>query len=137
MASRASEREGTMFFTGGDRGAPMIIPRPCSSGSKKLSIRAFIWCIYFFCTRIGSFRILKKAGVFFCASLFLFLLQWKSDKKKRWFFQVCKNCDQEIMNIPKLNVLYQISPSQDSKNIFLLIRMSFNHGKMFVWNASI
>ena len=33
------------------------------------------------------------------------------------------------MNIYKLNVLYQISLSQDSKNNFLLIGMSFNHAK--------
>jgi hypothetical protein len=31
----------------------------------------------------------------------------------------------------KLNVLYKISATQDSKNIFLLIRISFNHWKMF------
>ena len=36
-----------------------------------------------------------------------------------------------------MDVLYQISPSQVSKNNFLLVRMSFNHDKMFVWNASI
>ena len=33
------------------------------------------------------------------------------------------------MNIYKLNVLYQISLSQDSKSNFVLIGMSFNHEK--------
>ena len=37
----------------------------------------------------------------------------------------------------KNNVLYQISLSEDFKNIFLFIIMSSNHEKMFIWNKSI
>ena len=40
--------------------------------------------------------------------------------------------DHENIGIPKLNVLYQISLSQDFKNIFFFIIMSSNHEKMFV-----
>ena len=36
-----------------------------------------------------------------------------------------------------MNVLYQISLSQEFKNIFFFIIMSPNHEKMFNWNASI
>ena len=39
--------------------------------------------------------------------------------------------------IEELSIFYQISPSQESKNNFILFRMSFNHEEMFVWNASI
>ena len=54
-----------------------------------------------------------------------------------WIFQICRDCDHETICIPKLNVLYQISLSEDFKNIFFFIIMSSNHEKMFVWNASI
>ena len=53
-----------------------------------------------------------------------------------WFFQICKNCDQENIIVHKLNLLYQISLSQDFKNVFILIRMSLNHDKLLVWNVS-
>ena len=41
------------------------------------------------------------------------------------------------MYLGELSVFYQISPSQDFKNNFILDRMSFNYEEMFVWNASI
>jgi hypothetical protein len=79
---RSLKKKRTKTFTGGGCGASMIIPHPFLSGSKKLSIRA-----YFFCVRISSFRILKKTGDFFCSSLFLFLLPRKSDRKLAQFFR--------------------------------------------------
>ena len=87
LASTASERKYITTFTGDGRGVSMIVPRPCPSSSKKLSIRAFIWGIYFCCTSIGSFRISKKAGDFFCSSLFLFILLQKSDRKLAEIFR--------------------------------------------------
>ena len=137
LASTTSERKCTKYFTGCGCGAPMIMPRPCLSSSKELSIRAFIKGIVCFCTRVGSFRILKKAGEWRLQSLFLFVIEAKIRQKTRWIFQICKNCDPEKMKIGKLSISYQISPPQDSKNDYLLVRMSFNHEKMFVWNASI
>ena len=44
--------------------------------------------------------------------------------KIHWF-QIFKNCDHENMKIGKLSIFYQISPSEDSKNNFLLVIMSF------------
>ena len=46
-----------IIFTGSRHGIPTMMPRPCPSGSKKLSIGAFIWSIVCFCTSNGSFRI--------------------------------------------------------------------------------
>ena len=138
MASTASERKDTTTFTGGGRGAPMIVPHPCPSGSIKLSIRAFIWGIYFFCTSVGSVRNWSKAGRYI-VFVFTFIWIWprKISKTTRWIFQICRDCDQENICIPKLNVLYQISLSEDFKNIFLFIIMSSNHEKMSIWNKSI
>ena len=87
MASKASERKFIKNFKGGRRGPLIIVPRPCPSGSKKLSIGAFIWGIFYFCASIGSFRIWKKAGEWRLKSLFLFLLLQKSERKLTEFFR--------------------------------------------------
>ena len=51
-------------------------------GAQKSWVLGLSYGLYiFFCTMIGAFRTLKKAGVFFFASLFLFLLLWKSERK--------------------------------------------------------
>ena len=72
------------------------------------------------------------------ATKFVFVfIEAKIRQKTHWIFQICKICDQENMKIGKLSFSYQISPSQDSKNKFLLVRISFNHENFFVWNASI
>ena len=80
LAFTTLERKGTKKFKEGRRDAPIIMPDPCLSGSKKLSIRAFIWGIVCFFTRVGFFRILKKAGELRLQSLFLFFLKQKSDR---------------------------------------------------------
>ena len=56
----------------------------------------------------------------------------KIRKTTRWIFQICRDCNHKNICIPKLNVLYQISLSEDFKNIFFFIVMSSNHEKMFV-----
>ena len=76
------------------------------------------------------------------ATSFLFPLSFEYSRKKIgkatcWIFQICKDCYHENIVTPKLNVLYQISLSQNLKNIFFFIIMYCNHEKMFVWNASI
>ena len=40
----------------------------------------------------------------------------KIRQKACWIFQKCKDCDHENMEVLKLNVLYQISLSQNPKN---------------------
>ena len=57
----------SILFTGIEHGSSMTMPRPCPSGSKKLSIRAFIWGIVGFCNSNGSFRIWTVYSLqFFC-----------------------------------------------------------------------
>ena len=51
----------------------------------------------------------------------LFCWPLKIRQKTCGFFQICKNWENMIVH--KLNLLYQISLSQDFKNIFILIRM--------------
>ena len=108
-----------------------IVPRPCTSGSFKLSIGAFIPGIFcFFQNFEKGWREEAKKFVFV-------IIAAKCRQKNHWIFQIFKDCDQEHMNISRLNVLYQISLSQDSTKYFVLIGMSFNHEKMSFWNASI
>jgi hypothetical protein len=92
----------------------------------------------FFCTSNISVRNLSKTGGYI-VFVFTFIWIWpqKISKTTHWIFQICRDCDHETICIPKLNVLYQISLSEDFKNIFVFIIMSSNHEKMFVWNASI
>ena len=40
----------SILFMGNGHGDPLVMPRPCSSCSKELSIEAFIWGIVSFCT---------------------------------------------------------------------------------------
>ena len=57
----------------------MILTRPCSSGSKKLSIRTFIWGIIFFCTMIGSFRISGKSLEFSSFPVYFYCCENQTD----------------------------------------------------------
>ena len=82
----------------------MIMPRSHPSGS--MSIVAFIPCMCFFCTSIGSFRISKKTGEWRVKSLSLFLFLQKSDRKLTDFFRYVRIMVTRIwIYLP----LYQIS----------------------------
>ena len=58
----STEKNRNMLFMASWHGALLIMPRLFASATTKLRFRAFFWCIICFCTIIGSFRILKKAG---------------------------------------------------------------------------
>ena len=111
-----------------------LVPQAQSSWVLGLLYEVYI----FFCTSIGSVRNWSKAGGYI---VFVFTFIWiclqKIRKTNHWIFQICRDCDHKTIFIPKLIVLYQISLSEDFKNIFLFIIMWCNHEKMFVWNASI
>ena len=111
-----------------------LVPWAQSSWVLGLSYEVYI----FFCTSIGSVRNWSKAGGYI-VFVFTFIWIWPQQISKTtpWIFQICRDCDQKTIRIPKLNVLYQISLSEDFKNIFFFIIMSSNREKMFVWNASI
>ena len=64
---------------------------------------------------------------YFCL-LFLILCK-ELDKKTCYIFQICHDCDHEIMKIPKLKLLYQIPLSQYPKILAFLTGMIFNHEK--------
>ena len=62
-----------MLFTASGCGVPLIMPHLCTSGTKKLSFRAFFWGIVFFCTTNSSFRIFLKR---------IFRIFWQTERKK-------------------------------------------------------
>ena len=102
LASTTSERKVIKKFKGGRLGAPMIMPRPCPPGSKKVSIETFIVC---FCTTVGSFsRILKKTGELRLRRFVFVFIAAKIRQKIHWIFQILKDWDHKNMNISKLNV---------------------------------
>ena len=72
-----------------------------------------------------------------CASLFLFSLLQKSERKFTEFFRLSKDYDHQNIKIVIFYILYQTFLSQDSKNNLFFIGMSFEHENMFIWNASI
>ena len=111
---------------------------PLSLRLKVAEYQGFHMGYIFFCTSIGSVRNWSKTGGRF-VFVFTFIWIWLQEIRQttRWIFQICKYCDHEKIGIPKLNVLYQISLSQEFKNILFFIIMSSNHEKMFNWNASI
>ena len=112
----------------------MIVARPFTSSSKKLSIGAFIGkyilflCWHWFFQNLGKgWRVEAKKFVF------VFISQ-KSDGKLTEF---CRCLWIVITKIwIYINWMFYIK-SQESKSNFLLIGMSFNHEKISVWNASI
>ena len=71
--------------------------------------------------------------------LFLFLLlQFQAENSLKFSDIYLRTViTRTLKYLVELNVLYQISPSRNSKTNFLLIRMPFNQDKMLVRNASI
>ena len=93
---------------GGRHGAPLIMPYPCSPGSQRLSIDAFIWGIVCLCTMVGSFRILKKAGELRQRQFVFIFIAAKIRQKTHCNFQISKDCDHQNIKIVELYILYQI-----------------------------
>ena len=66
-----------MLSAASGHGALLIMPRPLLGCLIKLRSRAFGWCIICFCTSNGSFRVLKRARVFFFIIFIIFRKSWK------------------------------------------------------------
>ena len=138
MASTTSERKYKFFLKGCGRGAAMLMRRPCPLGSKQLSIRAFIWGIYFFLLALVLSEIDQKQE----ATLFLFSLSFEYDCEKsvRQLAGFFRYVEIVIMKLyAYLNWMFYIKSLylSISKISSFFIIMSSSHEKIFVWNASI
>ena len=135
MASTTSERKCTKKIMVCGRGAPMKYPHPFLPPQKKLCTSAVIWGTQFFCARIGSFRIVKKTGVWRLQSLFLCLWKQVSDRKFTGFFRYLRIV---ITRRWKSSILFiKSSYLRSPKIIYSWLECHLIMKKNFVWNASI